>query len=233
MPIRVRVVLIALLLGLSCGVLADLPLPNVPGGNTQTLYVIRVNTQDRRIFVYRLSDPVRGGGLVLNSLRDYAVDLVPEELDSTKMKSTSTETIKRTIEASSADFQKARADHEKAFKGQKYDVDDWLGDQNLASPPLKPSDQTTLITPSDMVRTGPGFLHGSITNSGFFYLLDEANKKLLAYQITDAKLLILTAVRKLEWDERLKFPDSKDHAPMSVEEIKALVLSQEKRKAGK
>ncbi len=229
-------ILAPLLLGIPHSAGADpepLPPPMQVVQPGQNLYILRINTQERRIFVYRLSDPFRGV-LMINSIRDYACDLVLDELDTTRIRKTSTEEIRKIIARQHPDYLKAKEDHEKAFKGQEYTVDDWLKDQKLATLPVKPSEQITLITHQDSVRSGTGtgrepVLHGAMHGDGFFYLMDEANRKLLAYQINGGKLSLFS-VRKLEWDERLKIPDSVDLAtPLSEKEVKKTVLKQEQQ----
>ena len=244
-------ILVPLLLGLSLSVLAvDPPPPPPPDGggggggggggsntssvsNTQVLYAVRVDPQKRKILVFCMD---ADGRLKLNSIRDFTYDLILDELPLQK-KALTTAQVREQIEKSHPDFKKEKADFEKANKGKKFDAEDWL--KGGKSPLIAP-ESVSLITTQGVTTWGgtkEPALCTSIYHSGYFYILDEANKKILAYQIQGGKL-VLVSVRKWEYDDRLEPYDKKLKMPtsadfdgfLSILEVKKEVLEQEKKK---
>ncbi len=249
MRIRPLGILVPVVFGLAVTVLADPPVPppvtppppsgspaSSGGGATeQVLYVVRVNPETRKILVFRMSAPLEGA-LMLNSIRDYTYDLVLDEMEPQREFLTTAQ-VRRSLEKH-PEYKKEKEEFDKTHKGKKFDVDTWLaGDKS----PLKKSDTVVLINQQGITEWTAGgkepALFTSIYFTGYFYLVDEANKKILAYQIQSGRLNFVSA-RKWDYDDRLEIYDKKLHATtsadfpkyMSMKEIKAEVERQEKEK---
>ncbi len=195
------------------------PTPSGTSGvNDPVLYLFVVNTQERKILVYRLEDP-NGGHILFSSYRDYSYDLVLDEwpLPKGKRTSPSAEDIRDMID-DSEDYKKEKKD------GKVKNVDEWVKGR------LKPSlGQTSLITSGTQASSSSSeILEGSLFKSGFLYLVDKINKKILVYQISGNKLRFIAA-RKWEYDQKLEH--SKDLSGfVSYAQVKQEALKQQKRK---
>ena len=204
----------------------------------EILYAIRVNPKDRKILVWSMESAI-GGNLKINSIRDYTYELILDELDVQKGGNAwTTSEVRDWIQKNHPEFKKEKEAFLKANKGKKFDAEDWV---KGGSSPLKPSESVSLFAFNGVSSwNGPKdpALCASISNTGFFYLLDEANKKIVAYQIVLGGTLRLVSVRKWDYDERyepwdpkLKMTTSEDFPKfIGFTEFKKEVEKQEKKR---
>ncbi|GEM_PF-3050632 len=221
-----------------------------PSGNAgtgtstdQVLYVVRVNPVTHKILVFCMTAPLEGA-LMLKSIRDYSYDLVLDEMPPQK-ESMTTAQVKALIEKKHPEYKKKKGEYEKSHKDKKFDAEEWVkGDP--ADSPLKASDSVSLVTNQGITswtagsaRGGDPVLYTSVYYSGYFYLIDETNKKIAAYQIVGGALHFVS-IRKWDYDDRLEVYDQKLKSPtsanfgskyMSMEEVKKQVEAQEKKRA--